>query len=306
MKRHQLVQTLWSDYGEILRFHLDGCEHDSVIVKTIREPDKKAHPRGWNTEAGNQRKLHSYQVEHHWYKEWVHQCDSNSKVAEFYGGYDDGNLRLVVMEDLDASGYACRSEGFNEAGLKACVRWLAEFHACFLGKEPQGLWPIGTYWHLATRQDELHKMQSGALRDHAEEIDRRLNTARYQTIVHGDAKLANFCFSDSYKQVAAVDFQYIGGGVGVKDLAYFLGSCLSNDELFNLELMCLDEYFMCLTQAIKRRNISVDIDALKRDWSTLYSFSVADFARFLEGWQPGHRKLNAYTQYHVDKALSLI
>jgi Ser/Thr protein kinase RdoA (MazF antagonist) len=60
-------------------------------------------------------------------------------------------------------------------------------------------------------------------------IDQVLNNCSYQTIVHGDAKLANFCFSKE-GAVSAVDFQYVGGGCGMKDVAYFLGSCLTGKE----------------------------------------------------------------------------
>ena len=46
--------------------------------------------------------------------------------------------------------------------------------------------------------------------------------------MHGDAKLANFLFTSDHSQVAGVDFQYVGGGCGMKDVAYLL-SCLDED-----------------------------------------------------------------------------
>ena len=58
------------------------------------------------------------------------------------------------------------------------------------------LWETGTYWHLETRPDELVKLQDKKLKEFAPLIDSKLSSAKYQTLVHGDAKLANFCFSD--------------------------------------------------------------------------------------------------------------
>ena len=104
-------------------------------------------------------------------------------------------------------------------------------------------WPIGTYWHLATRPDELKVMPEGPLRNHATKIDQRLNQATYKTLVHGDAKIANFCFSESHpSSVAAVDFQYVGGGCGIKDVAYLISSCLSDQEAERFEESLLNFY----------------------------------------------------------------
>ena len=58
----------------------------------------------------------------------------------------------------------------------------------------------------------------------------RLKSSTFKTLVHGDAKLANFCFGSEESGVAAVDFQYVGGGCGMKDLAYFVGSCFRDHE----------------------------------------------------------------------------
>ena len=37
-------------------------------------------------------------------------------------------------------------------------------------------------------------------------------------------QLANFLFSDDHAQVGAVDFQYVGRGAAMKDVAYFAGA----------------------------------------------------------------------------------
>jgi thiamine kinase-like enzyme len=68
------------------------------------------------------------------------------------------------------------------------------------------------------------------LKEAAPVIDEKLNTCAYKTFVHGDAKLANFCFAPD-GQVAGVDFQYVGGGCGMKDVAYFIGSCLNEKDV---------------------------------------------------------------------------
>lgn len=92
------------------------------------------------------------------------------------------------------------------------------------GSHPRGwdtLWKQGTYWHLSTRPEELAKMLDSPLKQHASHIDEKLDECSFKTIVHGDAKLANFCFTKSGTKSAAVDFQYVGGGCGMKDVAYF-------------------------------------------------------------------------------------
>ena len=81
---------------------------------------------------------------------------------------------------------------------------------------------MGTYWHLDTRPEEFEKIEHKQLKSKAHRIDEILKECEFQTIVHGDAKLANFCFSEHGEGVAAVDFQYVGRGCGMKDVTYFL------------------------------------------------------------------------------------
>ncbi len=293
-----LIQSLWSGYGKIIRCRLHGAEFDSVVVKHVHWPDATHHPRGWNTDLSHERKVRSYQVETAFYAEWAARCSEGCRVPRCYALETHGDEVFMVLEDLDASGYGERRTFVNDTDIRACLSWLAHFHAAFMNESPGDLWPIGTYWHLATRPDELAALDDPKLKNAAAAIDRRLNEARFKTLVHGDAKLANFCFnasgvtsSNDGNNVAAVDFQYVGGGCGMKDVAYFLGSCLDEDECERQEEELLDYYFQTLAKCMGGGSAS-----LEKEWRELYPVAWTDFFRFLQGWSPGHWKSNSYSQ----------
>ncbi len=292
----EVIQELWSGYGVILRYALTGAERKRVVVKHVRSPDQLQHPRGWNSDRSHRRKLRSYQVEMAWYAHWSARCDSNCPVPRCLGLETRGDETLIVLEDLDESGFSLRRESVNEAELLACLRWLASFHARFLGCRPAGLWEQGTYWHLATRPDELAALSDQPLKNAAKAIDRQLRESPYQTLVHGDAKLANFCFSADGAKVAAVDFQYVGGGCGMQDLAYFIGSCLEEEDCARREAWLLDSYFGFFHSALARRQPAVEARAVEESWRELFPVAWTDFHRFLKGWSPGHWKLNDYSE----------
>lgn len=292
----EVIQQLWSGYGEIVRVTLTGAAVESAVLKYITFPTEADHPRGWNTNRSHERKVTSYDVEMHWYRDWSDRCGESCRVAQCFGVSSDGHERVIVLEDLDVAGYSVRKFDLDKAGAKVCLKWLANFHATFLNEKPLGLWPTGTYWHLETRPDEWAAMAAGGLKKSAKTIDQTLNDCRYQTLVHGDAKVANFCFSADESQVAAVDFQYIGGGCGMKDVAYFLGSCLSESECQQWEVELLASYFDALQEALDAVGKVVDWSALKAEWSAMFPVAWTDFYRFLLGWMPEHRKINTYTE----------
>nr|WP_269523792.1 phosphotransferase [Coraliomargarita parva] len=293
-----MIQSLWSGYGAILRYGLEGATQTSVIVKHVSPPESTAHPRGWNTDISHQRKLHSYEVETVWYRDYANCCGETCRVPHCLAVVRKGDEVVIVLEDLDAAGYPVRKSRVSDFELEACLSWLAYFHASFLGKVPTGLWPSGTYWHLETRPDELKVLagEDPLLCRAAGAIDSKLKASPYQTLVHGDAKLANFCFSEDGSSVAAVDFQYVGGGCGMKDVAYFIGSCLSEDECADAEEALLDFYFVKLREALAISGKCVDTDALEADWRALYPVAWTDFHRFLKGWSPGHWKIHSYSE----------
>lgn len=289
------IQLLWSGYGKIMRFGLTGCDRESVVIKYVKLPDKADHPRGWNTDISHQRKIRSYHVESAWYRDWAQHCDESCRMPQCFALEEDDEEFLMVLEDLDASGFALRKNSVSMTDMQACLSWLANFHATFMEQVPTGLWQVGTYWHLDTRPDELEVLDDAALKGAAEKIDQRLNTARYQTFVHGDAKLANFCFSESGEQVAAVDFQYVGGGCGMKDVAYFIGSCLYEEDCERYETVLLEYYFDQLRESLSLRDSAIDLDELVREWRALYPVAWTDFHRFVKGWSPGHWKIHGYS-----------
>jgi thiamine kinase-like enzyme len=292
----EVIQNLWSGYGKIIRMGLVGSNHSSVVIKHVRMPNQGKHPRGWNTDLSHQRKVKSYKVEMAWYKQWSFNCDESCRIPNCIALETYEDEVLMVLEDLDAAGFSMRKSSVTMKELKQCLAWLAHFHATFMREKPSGLWEVGTYWHLNTRPDELKEMDDKPLRKAANTIDTILNESPYQTFVHGDAKLANFCFSDDGNSVSAVDFQYVGGGCGMKDVAYFLGSCLHEDDCERLESNLLDYYFGVLKDALIIRNKKVEFSALESNWRELYPFAWTDFHRFLKGWSPDHWKINSYSE----------
>ncbi|MEO0415080.1 MAG: phosphotransferase [Verrucomicrobiota bacterium] len=301
------IQELWSGYGQILRLSLDGSDVSSVVVKHIHLPEQQNHPRGWNSDKSHQRKVRSYEVENSWYKGYSQRCAGQfRRVPQPLGFGDSDGETLIILEDLDAAGFPERLTQVTWENIDACLQWLAQFHAFFLDFKPLGLWPVGTYWHLDTRPDELEALDDIPLKEAAAQIDAKLSAARYSTFVHGDAKLANFCFSPCGTEVAAVDFQYVGGGCGMKDVAYFIGSCLNEDECERLEDQLLDTYFGYLQQQVKLYHHQISGDKLEAEWRALFPLAWTDFHRFLKGWSPGHWKINSYSEKMAREALKIL
>lgn len=287
------IQTLWSGYGQIVRVHLQGCERSSIVVKHVMFPKKFQ-----DTDVSHRRKVRSYQVETHWYKNY--STNERCRIPECLAAQSFGEEQLMVLEDLDAAGFPDRKTSVRDDEIKACLRWLANFHGLFLGVPAHGLWPVGTYWHLETRPDELEVMTDLKLKAAAPEIDAVLNSCRFKTILHGDAKLANFCFSKDGSRVAAVDFQYVGGGCGMKDVIYFLGSCLDERECEKRALDYLDFYFSELKGAMSEKE---NFSELEDEWRPMFTFAWTDFHRFLLGWMPGHHKINRYSKRLTQEVL---
>ncbi|MEO7110228.1 MAG: phosphotransferase [Polyangiaceae bacterium] len=283
-RRADRIQYLWSGYGEIIRVELTGGAFETAIVKSVKPPSRVTKDQG----RSHARKCRSYDVEMAWYRGRAKECDDTCRVPALLAHRASKDEWIFVLEDLDAAGFSERARDPTAVQTESCLSWLAAFHARFLFAKPDGLWESGTYWHLQTRPDELARIADEKVRASASTLDRQLREAKFRTLVHGDAKPANFCFAPRGRSVAAVDFQYVGSGCGMKDVAYFL---FDETQSASAETKQLDFYFERLRGALglgrhdnRSGEDALDIVALEDEWRALYPVAKADFYRFLAGW----------------------
>lgn len=313
------MQSLWAGQGELARVSLlkktvnGQAEYKSVVIKQIISTATQEHPRGWNTLLSQQRKYDSYQVELNWYREFDHFFKPNMatmRIPELIYSESSEYEMLLVLEDLAVDLPIRFTSGKDDRPtdiqIFACIRWLAQFHARFMNHDASGLWETGGYWHLDTRPDEWQAMPTCALKHLANDVNEQLASCPYQTLVHGDAKLANFCFDDTGEHVAAVDFQYVGQGPGVKDLMLFLSSVMPDHRLLKEASLFVDDYFVQLSIALKQWQVDINADDVIASWRPLYAFAWADFNRFLTGWSPNHWKIGKYCAQQTKMALQSI
>ena len=136
------VQTLWSGYGSIKRYILEGGKYTSIIVKHIQFPELGKHPRGWNTDLSHRRKIKSYAVESYWYEHYARLTRADCKLPQLLHAEKKEHLRLIIMEDLHAFGYTrvLTPETVSLAAAKNCLTWLARFPEAYGKPEPIGTW----------------------------------------------------------------------------------------------------------------------------------------------------------------------
>ncbi|WP_070969145.1 phosphotransferase [Vibrio sonorensis] len=293
------IQGLWGDYGRLDRVmgSSNGCPH-SLVVKQISFPKPSDHPRGWNTDFGHQRKLVSYQVEQTWYRDYSYQCLSDFVTPKLLLEKREADNCLLVLQDLKPLGFVTTlSTHANDRQVEASIKWLAHFHAYFMGESAEGLWERGSYWHLDTRPEELRHLTDLRLKKAANAIDTELKSSAYQTLIHGDAKLANFCFKQDGSKAAAVDFQYVGKGCAMSDLALFISSAIDPKEWVTREVELLECYFTHLKHALSQYQPDLEPCSVEHELRRLYHIAWADFIRFMKGWSPEHWKVNESSEY---------
>lgn len=241
-----------------------------------------------------------------WYEHFSKKQDKRCFIPKGLKCFQNENECLIVMQDLATLGFTHTTKEPSKTHLATCLKWLANFHAKHMHTQNKLLWKTGTYWHLATRPDELAILKDKELKTFAPYIDEALKNATYQTLVHGDAKLANFCFTEDATECAGIDFQYVGQGCGMKDVALFISSAVAPEKCKALESWLLKTYFSALREALGHYQPHLDALAVEKEYQELFCVAWADFQRFIKGWSPEHFKINAYTEALSAKAIAYL
>lgn len=87
----------------------------------------------------------------------------------------------------------------------------------------------------------------------------------------------------------------------MKDVAYFLGSCMDENRCQQQAPELLDYYFQCMQEELNDLTLAREIE---KEWRDLFPVAWTDFYRFLAGWMPGHNKINRYTLALADQTLA--
>lgn len=296
------LTSLWSDCGQIVKCQLD---EQACVIKAIKVPDHINHPKIKQSSFALNRKRDSYHVEYAFYKQFSHKLPKQAASIECIKAINKGDEFALVFKDFSKQGY---SQATTE-NIKAILNWLAHFHAFHLNAfhlnaKFDGLWPQGSYWHLGTRPDEFNNLpEKSDIKQAASLLNSALKQCDYQTLIHGDAKLANFA-ANSQGHILGYDFQYVGAGVGVIDVMYFMTSCMDDSELHKHAQSYLDYYFSQLKQALSDYQPHINADDVVTQWAHLWPVAWADFYRFLLGWSPEHKKINSYMHDQVNNWLA--
>lgn len=174
----------------------------------------------------------------------------------------------------------------------------------------EGLWLNGGYTYLATRRNEYDSLVNDTSSEWSALLCQPIPPLSMtitelaacfltpcgrpvETYLHGDVKSENMCSTERGDKVALFDFQYVGLGLGVCDLAklftcsvpldMLVGSTQISSQLAMTkgEIALLDQYRESLLS--DRTEISAPIydwDEFQRHWET----ALVDWCRFQASW----------------------
>eukprot|EP01134_Creolimax_fragrantissima_P004035 CFRG4035T1 len=286
-----LVQTLWAGYGKVLRYEkciLEDGAVVSVIIKYISPPSMAADS------VGHKRKTMSYDNEMSFYKNlrttlFKESTPGHCHIPRSYCLARNGTSRTFVMEDMCTRFPRSVSKGMDFMTARTALRWLAKFHGTLWTKTAEaqncGISSTGSYWHLDTRMNELEKIEDDRILNSARLVDHWLKSSPFRTLIHGDFKAENLLFNNAMTECAAVDFQYCGVDIPMRDVAYLLQHSCSPTTM-KREKELLEFYYSHLMRFLNEVDL-MQGTAEKFTFQAMtdqYAVAVTDFYRFTCGW----------------------
>mmetsp|Transcript_28532 Transcript_28532/g.46422 ORF Transcript_28532/g.46422 Transcript_28532/m.46422 type:complete len:243 (-) Transcript_28532:804-1532(-) len=176
IRSEEHIQSLWAGYGSVKRLYLlpqgdkKATAKDERTLKTLI--CKKIAP-GKGSGIGHARKVRSYRVEAHFYKEHAKKVIASGARVPFphkIVASKDGSSEFLMEDLCEEFPKSAGGLSFNET--KIVLTWMANFHAHFWGfpapslesskdskndesSNKLSLWDQGGYWYYDTRKHEL-------------------------------------------------------------------------------------------------------------------------------------------------------
>ncbi|KAJ3370036.1 hypothetical protein HDU91_006697 [Kappamyces sp. JEL0680] len=287
-KSARKVCNLWSHFGVLNR--IKSNQGQDVVWKAVTVPAAR--------DVSTTRKTLSYQVEVYFYKHMA-QALSRPSPAYLSSFVHRQEIHLFMSDLLPAYPRSIAELKLDHALL--ALDWLAAFHAVWFGEQSLGtttmatapgsdiggVWEQGTYWYLDTRRDEWQQIpkQFQQLQLQAERIASECHpsTSAFLTLVHGDPKAENILWSRDQRACAMFDFQYVGTGLGAKDVAYLLTSSVDVAILDKHFDEMVGYYFEVFAKELARRGKSLNGYTLGQ-FTVHLEWCLLDFCRFMAGW----------------------
>lgn len=323
--------SLWAGYGSI------KCLTVRTATDTIRLICKEVNPPK-DTGVAHERKVTSYLVEIELYKMGHLMKVAGIAIPDIYHLESSASGKAtLLMSDLRVEYPIAGDGGLDWPKTLAAVDWLANFHAFHWERSESlvesKLWPEGCYWRLDTRQKEYEDIGSEWLRlkNAAFVVADLLKNGTHpstngfshphKTLVHGDYKSPNLQFActtsankaETRQQeyvCAAVDFQYCGGGYGVRDVGQLIvSSCdmphpYNHEKALALETAILEYYYAKLLSYLKNYGRVSDVQYSYDMLTKHYELCLVDYVRFMAGW--GMWGNTEYAERRTEEILSRV
>lgn len=313
------ICSLWKGYGHVYHIEATDCDNvrRDVIIKHVDIPTTSGSVESLSED--HLRKVHSYAVESVFYKE-LSECmiESGVNVPRMYCVEGEigsqGGTMSIAMEDVRNLGphYQRKANVLDMEEGKALLDWLARFHAVNWKAVPteggtMGLWSEGSFWQLDSRTTEFGQIEDDwrMLHTIGQYVHEQLQRSSFRTVIHGDAKSANFFFyktGGATVSIAGYDFQYCGFADGMRDVAYVLCCSIQPDLVEAFEEELLMHYHQALLAHLEQLHAEeYTFDQLQKH----FDLCVVDLARFMSGsrWWGNidfiHRKTKEWISCHT-------